>query len=94
MEQSDNEESEVELSVEQGMNEESKEELTENGNDDLQTIPNIFAKFPSDNALKQMATSFGLKREYTTTSSVLITEIFNDLLQHQKVLIDKTFKIV
>jgi hypothetical protein len=41
-----------------------------------------------------MATSFGLKREYTTTSSVLITEIFNDLLQHQKVLIDKIFKIV
>jgi hypothetical protein len=41
-----------------------------------------------------MATSFGLTREYTTTSSVLVSEFFNDSLQHQQVLIDKIFEMI
>ena len=54
-------------------------------------VENQFAKSPSTKSLKQMAKAFGLTREYTTTSSALVTEIFTDLLQHQQVLMDKIF---
>ncbi len=90
--QPDSQQDDVELHMEQNFNEETKDEMNENKIKDLQKVEKQFAKFPSTKALKQMATSFGLKREYPTTFSALVSEIFSDLLQHQQVIIDKIFK--
>ncbi len=40
--------------------EEPETQLTDDKGMDLQIIPDIFATFPSDTALKQMASAFGL----------------------------------
>ena len=88
----DSQQGDVELHMEQNFIEETKDEMNENEIEDLQKVEKQFAKFPSDKALKQMATAFGLTREYTTTSSALVSEIFSDLLQHQQVIIDKLFR--
>jgi len=87
----DSQQGDVELHMDQNFIAEAKEDMNENKIEDLQKVENLFAKSPSTKSLKQMAKAFGLTREYTTTSSALVTEIFTDLLQHQQVLMDKIF---
>jgi hypothetical protein len=57
----------------------------------LHVLPTLFAKFPSDSSMKKMAEAFGLTKTYTSSTSNLITEIFNDLKQHQNHIIDNIY---
>ncbi len=57
----------------------------------LEALSNQFAKFPSDDSLKSMASAFGLKQTYTTSASKLLKDKFNDLLQHQNGIIKQIF---
>jgi hypothetical protein len=56
---------------------------TKEGQTHLEIVENQFAAFPSDMSLKKMAAAFGLTHTYTTTSTALISDIFNDLI-HEK----------
>jgi hypothetical protein len=67
---------------------------TNEGQTHLKVIENQFAAFPSDMSLKNMVAAFGLTHTYTTTSTALISEIFNDLIHEKSNINHKIFYTV
>lgn len=64
---------------------------TSSDQDDFIQLPNLFAKYPTDSSLKQMAKSFNIKREYSTESAALVSDIFNDIIGQQDYFMKKVF---